>query len=497
MTKSSLPTLSDAARHLVYPSTIKTSGWPRIKRRLALMDVVFDPWQEGASRLILGKDKDDRYACTVGGVVWSIPRQVGKTFTVGALVVALCIEFPALKVLWTAHRVKTATDAFRSLQGIVKRPRVRPHLAATRTDGIKAGHADQEILFANGSMIAFGAREAGFGRGFTEVDIEVFDEAQILGEKALEDMIAATNQSRHPHGALLFYLGTPPRPVDESEAFTSKRTKALSGDAKNMLYIEFSADPQSDPDDESQWPIMNPSYPHRTPRESMLRLRENLPNDDSWNREGRGIWETAEPNRVIPLEAWNEAGDEHSFPESRFALGVEVGPDLAWASVCLAGQRGDEDWHIELDEQRTGVAWLPGYLERLLRDNPQVRMVVGDVGGPLAALLEKRGGHWFVKGTKVRVVPLTVKELGSACSLLLSGVIAGTVRHIQQPQMAAAASVAGKRRLGDTGMWAWSRASATSDITPIQAATYALHGAQSTAASRPVRTERRRVVVFS
>jgi hypothetical protein len=36
---------------------------------------------------------------------------------------------------------------------------------------------------------------------------------------------------------------------------------------------------------------MNPSYPHRTPLESMLRLRENLPSDDAWNREALGIWD--------------------------------------------------------------------------------------------------------------------------------------------------------------------------------------------------------------
>jgi hypothetical protein len=70
----------------------------------------------------------------------------------------------------------------------------------------------------------------GFGRGFDEVDVEVFDEAQILTEKALEDMVAATNQSRHPHGALLFFMGTPPRPVDPGEAFTERRKEALSGE---------------------------------------------------------------------------------------------------------------------------------------------------------------------------------------------------------------------------------------------------------------------------
>jgi len=495
----SSPLLSEAARHLVYPKITK-SGWPRIKRRLADMAVEFDPWQEGASRLVLGKDKNDRYVATVGGVVWSIPRQVGKTFTVGSLIIAICIEFPGTKVLWTAHRTKTATDAFRSMQGMVKRKRVKPHLAPTRTDGIKAGHSDQEIAFRNGSMIMFGAREQGFGRGFTNIDIEVFDEAQILGTKALEDMVAATNQSLHPHGALLFYLGTPPRPEDPSEAFSEKRAKALGGKSTNLIYIEFSADPDSDPDDELQWPIMNPSYPKRTPRESLQRLRENLPGDDSWNREGRGIWDPVAGKGVIPAPSWKTQGQEElaDLPAivGSQAIGIEVGPDLAWASVAWSGQRTDAGWHLELDDDQhtrgRGVAWLSPHIENLAKKNPGWP-IIGDVGGPLKALLEevksKSGIRYFLKradGTRgVEITPLKVAEIGAGCASLLSGIVDGSVWHIAQPQLTAAALAAGKRPLGDTGMWTWSRKTAESDITPIQAATYALIGAQAGQSRKP------------
>jgi hypothetical protein len=37
-------------------------------------------------------------------------------------------------------------------------------------------------------------------------------------------------------------MGTPPRPSDSGESFTLRRSKALSGTADDMLYIEFSAD---------------------------------------------------------------------------------------------------------------------------------------------------------------------------------------------------------------------------------------------------------------
>lgn len=484
-TRSSTPRLSEAARHVVIPEGIVTTGWAAVREKGRELGLIFDPWQDGTGQLALGKRADGKYAATVGGVVLSIPRQVGKTFFVGALVLLLCILFPGLKVVWTAHRTRTATNTFRSLQGMARRKKVAPHI-----DHIRTANGEQEIGFRNGSLIMFGAREQGFGRGFDEVDVEVFDEAQILTEKALEDMVAATNQSRHPFGALLFYMGTPPRPIDPSEAFSAKRAKALSGESADLVYIECSADEDADPDDREQWAKANPSYPERTPLESMLRLRENLPSDEAWLREALGIWDQVKTGGVIPHRPWSDRADTSSVAVDRFALGVECGPDLVCASVMLAGERADGTWHLELDEDQhtkgRGVAWLVPHIKALVAANPQIRTVVVDVAGPVAALLEQwQPGRWRFKGTRLEVTPVKVAELGAGCARVLDGVVAGWLRHIGQPQLTAAALAAGKRALGDTGMWVWSRKTAESDITPIQAGTLALIGAQKTRVRRP------------
>lgn len=483
-TKTSTPRLSEAARHVVIPSGIVTTGWSSVKAKGAELGIFFDEWQDGTGRIALGKRSDGKYAATIGGVVLSIPRQVGKTFLVGSIVFILCVLFPGLTVIWTAHRTRTTTNTFRSLQGMARRKKIAPHIAR---NGIRTANGEQEIRFRNGSAILFGAREQGFGRGFDEVDIEVFDEAQILTEKALEDMVAATNQSRFPAGALLFFMGTPPRPVDPGEEFTNRRSKALSGKSQDMVYVEFSADHGCDPDDRQQWAKANPSFPDRTPLESMLRLRENLTSEDSWMREGLGVWDTGGVRKVIPMDSWNDAGDETSLAVDRFSLGVEVGPDLAWASVGLAGQREDRNWHIELDERRDGVAWLVPYLQTLVDANPQVRGVVTDVAGPVSALLEQKSGRWFFRGTRLEVTPLKVADIGAVCSQVLDGIVTGWLHHIRQPQLTTAVAVAGKRQLGDTGKWVWARGDGTTDITPIQSVTWALWGAQSSTVKRPGR----------
>ena len=492
--------LSEVARRLVLPSGLASTEWPAIKRRTDQMGVRFDQWQADLVRGAVGKRKDGKYAATVGGVVWSLPRQVGKTFTVGSLLFAYCIEHPGSLVLWTAHHTRTSAETFRSMQATARKPRISPYV-----EQVLKGTATEAVIFKNGSRILFGARDQGFGLGFAAVDVIVFDEAQLLSDRTRMDMVPATNRAHNPAGALLFYIGTPPRPENAAKgaAFATLRADALAGEDKDTFYVELGADPDADPDDRGQWAKANPSFPHHTPVESMLRMRKHLGSDEAWLREALGIWDQVKAAGVIPSESWKTATDPESVPVDRFALGVEVGPDLAWASVALAGQREDQAWHVALEaDQHThgkGVAWVVPYVQALVDANPQLRTVVVDVGGPIKALVEQKGhgasAPWFFKGTKVRVQPIKVNDLGSTCSTLLASVVTGGVRHIDQPQLSAAALSAGKRNLGDTGMWVWSRRSATSDITPIQAVTLALHGAQTTTVTRPASTGRGRRVV--
>jgi phage terminase large subunit-like protein len=395
----------------------------------------------------------------------------------------LCVLFPGLKVLWTAHRLRTSTNTFKALQGYARRARVAPHIA-----DIRRAHAEQEIVFANGSIIMFGARESGFGRGFDEVDVEVFDEAQILTEKALEDMVAATNQSRHPHGALLFYMGTPPRPVDPGEAFTQRRNEALSvkepgaafdGAAigEDTVYIECSADADASPDDREQWAKANPSYPHRTPLRSMLRLRKNLPSDESWRREGLGIWDSGEDVQPINLVLWAAAaeGDEHLDPEllSDVRLALDAPPDRRTATFSVAGVRPDGLRHVQIRRHVPAV-------ERD-DDRPLRARVIGlaralTVGHSTALIMPPNSyaSAWKadLEAAGVELDVLTATEYAQACGDIQSAVNDGTIRHRNQSAMNTA--VEGLVVRASAGIDVWDRRKAALDIAPFVAATCAL-----------------------
>jgi len=485
-TASSTPRLSEVAKHVVIPAGIVTTAWPRVVAKCAEMGVTFDPWQHGIGSVALGKRKNGKYAATVGGIVMSIPRQVGKTFLVGMIIIALCVLFPGFTALWTAHRTRTASMTFASMQAMVKKKKIWPHIAAIRTS-----NGEQEIRFRNGSIIMFGAREQGFGRGFDKVDAEIFDEAQILSEKALEDMVPAANQSTQEAGALLFFMGTPPRPTDPGEEFANRRSKALSGKAKNIVYVEFSADPDAEPDDREQWAKANPSFPHRTPVESLERMRENLTDDDSFKREALGIWDAEDSSRVIDEESWHRVADPASMAIDRLSIAVDVAPDRTVAAVALAGLRADGTWHIELDDHRRGTDWVAHWVKDRAAKNRLHSVVVDELSG----LVETRRDRHYLIGTDVEVTLAASegRDMAIASAKFYDSVMGASLRHTDQPQVNVALSVARKRPLG--AGWAWNRKDATSDITPVVALTLALWGAQNDNVKRPTRRTGSRTAV--
>lgn len=488
-TAPSTQKLSEVARHVVMPEGIVTTVWPRVAAKCLELDVQFDGWQHGIGQIALGKRADGKYAATVGGVVLSIPRQVGKTFLVGMIIIALCLLFPGLTVLWSAHRTRTATKTFTSIKGLTSRKKIRPNMLEPRNT-----NGEQEIRFRNGSVIMFGAREQGFGRGFDEVDIEVFDEAQILTEKALEDMVAATNQSRQEAGALLFFMGTPPRPTDPGEEFSNRRKKALSGKTKNMVYVELSADDNADPDDHRQWAKANPSFPAHTPLEAMERMRENLTNVASFRREGLGIWDSnADGSRAISSDHWSAAGvDEPRTGVKSFAVAFSF--DGSRISVAGA-HKHDDGIHVELidskqglpEDLERGLAGVADWLAARWRETAQIALSGSAGAAVLARLLVER------KVPKQMIQLLTTPQYLQSCAMFHDSVKDRSVSHLNsEGQAALDASVAitdYDKRGG------WKATIPDSDETPLEAVSVA-HWAARTTKRKPRGERERRAVIL-
>jgi len=450
--------LSAVARHVVAPTGIVSTGWPRVRDTCNRLGWGFDGWQDGAGRLILAKREDGSYAADT--IQISIPRQVGKTYLVACIIFALCLTNKNLTVIWTAHRKSTARETFTQFQGMASRPKVAAHIRQ-----VLAGKGDEAILFKNGSRILFGARESGFGRGFTGVDVLVCDEGQIMTEAVMEDMAATQNVAPNP---LFFLMGTPPRPRDPAETFLLFREEALDGESDATLYIEMAADRGCDPMDREQWQKANPSYPHRTTERAMLRLRKKLKNDDSWNREALGIYDElvkqfSPINGVMWSEGADVGPDDGVKPD---ALGV----DMNHARQVSIGACWVEENSAHVEEVWAGgdeadaVEWIVARAGRRLR-------VVIDGQSPAASMAP------VLKARGVKVHIGTAPDMAKACGMVASDVEAGRLTHADQQSVNDAREGARKRAIGKAGGWGYDRADASVNIHPIVAVTMARLGA--------------------
>lgn len=469
--RGSQPKLSDVAKHLVIPDGIVTTGWPAVRDKLADLGVVFDRWQEGLATVTLGKRADGIYAAAVGGVTWSIPRQVGKTFTVGHIIFALCMLQPGTTVLWTAHRSRTSDETFEDMKGMASKPKIAPYMDEPRN-----GAGQQAIRFKNGSRILFGAREQGFGRGFTGVGIAVFDEAQILSERAIDDMVPATNSVEN---ALIIKIGTPPKPVDPSEIFTDARERALSGKAPDALYVELGADEGASPDDWEQIARANPSFPHRTTKTAILRMKGNM-TEESFIREAMGVWdEVRAGKRAIERSKWDalKIGAAHAPQDGRSVFAVKFAPDGSGVALAGAVRPKEGPVHVEGIEQRPmseGTEWLIDFLVERHKDAAQI-VIDGKYGvGFLVQALKDAG----VRNKRQVILPNTAQVV-SAHSMFLQAVNGGELSTIQQDEVDEQVYAAEFREIGKDGGFGWA-ASGEGSVLLLEAMTYAFWGAKTT-----------------
>jgi len=467
---SGTPRLSELARHLVQPAGIVSTAWPKVRDTCNNLGWGFDTWQDGAGRLILALNADGLYAADT--IVISIPRQVGKTYLVGAIVFALALIFPGLTVIWTAHRFKTARETFDSMKSMAATPKCMVHI-----ENISDSHGQEGIFFRNGSRILFGARENGFGLGFANVGVLILDEAQRVTDRAMNDLIPTMNTATNP---LIFMMGTPPRPTDAGEVFTMMRQDALDGESEDTVYIEFSADRDAKLDDREQLAKANPSYPHRTNERAIRRMRKAL-DDDSFRREALGIWDEVNVHQAIISDTkWREelvdAGPAEDIAPD--ALAVDMSHGMA-ISVGAAWIEGDSA-HVEEIWAGTDVAaaidWVATAAGR------RIEVVIDDLS-PAAQMIPG------LKARKVKVIRSTARYMAKGCLLFETRGKAGLLTHAGQESVTSALKGARKRKISDAGGWGYDRRDSTVAIHPIVGVTLAL--AAATEKHRPVRDSAR------
>lgn len=471
--------LVDLARHCVVPDDIAfTRYYELVAPQLPGMGIELDQWQQDIWEVGLALREDGTLCCDVMGVTLSIARQAGKTWGIMVGLVAICLSRPGTTVVWSSHHDRTSSETLAKIAGIVEKPAVRPKMRAqypvVYTDDNRGVH------FANGSRILFGARSSGFGRGFSEVDIQVYDECQNLRESALTDMLAAMNVSDI---GLAFFMGTPPRPQETrlgvDEAFKRRRTRAIDPDKARPfkgVFVEFSADRDAPLDlaTDGFWGHLrqaNPAFGFRVGKSAIERLVENMSPEDVY-REVMGIWDETQKihEAVVPPILWSTlvaAGPPSNEPPTALALD-------RWhdgTTSVAAAWRGNQGTHVELVAVEAAVRDTSGIVDWLAdRAGRRIPVLIA-ADSPAAAL----AADLIARRVKVRL--LSGPEFARSCQGFVDAAIDKDMSHAGQQQLDDALAAATKLSVGKAGAWVWDRRTAADDISTLVAATLARFGA--------------------
>ena len=466
--------LADVARHCVIPDDIAfTRFYELIAPELPGMGVTLHQWQQDIWEIALGLREDGSLCCDVMGVTLSIARQAGKTWGVMAGLIAICLSRPGTTVVWSSHHDRTSSETLTKMAGIVEKPAIRPKMRARNpvvmTDDSRGVH------FANGSRILFGARSAGFGRGFSEVDIQVYDECQFLLESALVDMLAAMNVSDI---GLAFFMGTPPRPKETrlgvDEAFRRRRARATEPQASKRpfkgVYVEFSAtaDAPTDIDASGFWDhlkVANPSFGFPVGRSAIERLVENMSPEDV-SREVLGRWDEI-TSQFSPLNGalWAEQVDIGPADDAKpDGLAVDMSHERKISiSACWTV---DDMAHVEEVWWGNDEAEAVALVESMWRANRRMKVII-DGMSPAASMVPT------LKTRRVNVHVGTSGDMQKACGLMASDLEMGRLTHADQERLNDARDGARKRAIGSAGGWGYDRRDASVFIAPLVSATLA------------------------
>jgi hypothetical protein len=243
------------------------------------------------------------------------------------------------------------------------------------------------------------------------------------------------------------------------------RAAADRGDTRGgVAYFEWSTETGSgDPMDRRQWWAAHPALGYHVDEEALAADAATM-DPDTFATEYLGWW--LEPRRIaagLDLDAWTGcAADLEPVGPPAFAL--DVAQDRRSAALAIAAVVDDRTV-VEVLEARPGVDWLLPVVTDLRRRHPRAPIVADSLhcGGVLADL-----AHANVTATAI-----TAADYTRACATFATDVVNSPPRiaHRSQAVLDAAVAGAARRPVGDS--WAWSRARAGVDISPLVAVTLA------------------------
>lgn len=415
------------------------------------------PWQVDALAAMLGYKADGRWAAPTSALI--CPRQNGKGGVLEAFELFLLFLCPDVElIVHTAHRFDTAQDHFRRIRGLIENT---PELMA-RVKSIRVANGSEGIELKDGSRLLFKARSKGGIRGMSP-HVVVLDEAFYLWDEALSAILPAQSAREDP---LTVFASSSPIPGPESDVLRRLCKQGRAG-VPWMAYIEYSAPPGSDLDDEAVWAEVNPSSSVLIDL-ATLRGNRAVMTDEAFGAEHLGIWlEDEGAGALVDPRAWSDGrcSPVGSFLSDPVCFGLELTGDRSWATFVAAGHTADGRVGGEVVAHHPGTDWVLRRAQEL------------NASGPTWFVIDPRSqaGSFIAefRAAGLPVLECGFTDLARATGSMFDAIANREIAHLGDPLMDAAVAGATKRAYGD--VWLWDRRVGTT-ITPLVAFTLARFG---------------------
>lgn len=423
-------------------------------------------WQRAALVDSMGVRPDGRWASPRVG--WSVSRQNGKNG--GAEIFELHVmAMLGMRVLHSAHEVKTARKAFKRLLDFFDNQRKYPELAGLVRE-IRRTNGQEAIELHNGGSVEFLARTKASGRGYS-ADVLVLDEAQELTDDELEAMLPTISASGNP---MVFLLGTPPKPNKPATVWRRFRQSALDGTDPDLCWIEYGVDPDADFAARESWAQGNPGAPESIPWDSIAGEFAAM-SLEGFGAERLGVWfPLVAGSEIVDAVLWQSLNVGNVTPAAP-VLSVEIALDASKTTIGSAWNTKGKP-HLEVFEEIPGTDVLARLLE--VATKYAVPLVVLDMDTLAAPLAEK------LRAAGVKVLEVKRAERAEACAGFFDLASTSGLSHNGDPAMTAALGAARWKDVGE-GARVFSRRRSAADIAALYAPALALHGLTTQAPADP------------
>jgi phage terminase large subunit-like protein len=387
-------------------------------------------------------DDKGRWLSSVVTIV--VGRQAGKTRLAALRIVTGLTVLGEKMILHSAQNLAVARITFDEVVDMLEST---PELAVlvekvVRRSGFEA------VIMRNGAEYRVLAGKPSSWRGWSKVDLIVFDEAR---EQTSMDLWSASRYTArvadNPQTWVLSTAGTDDSVMLRSLVDRGLRAVADPASDPGMVYLEWSAPYDLPIDEPSTWAYSNPTLGEALRVEQVRdELRAEEDNLTGFRRECLSQWISSVGDPVVSVEDWQACVEQLDgfTPGDRLDFAFDLDPEHMRATIICAGHKDGRLMTAPVMQFSEGVSEqkLAAELEKLIKVWRPGRLGYDPkVAGGVAARLE---------GTSVELVKVTGNDFYAACGRFHDTVKSGLLAHPADPALSQdVCSNAVRKYLGD------------------------------------------------